>query len=42
MFVIVLDPTKKMSYFRKHWPSDLVSNVEDVVQSRVSHLTFTY
>ena len=32
-----------MSYFRKHWPSDLVLEVEEVVQSRVSfNLTFTY
>ena len=33
--VIVLDPSKKMSYFRKHWPSNLVSDVEEVVQNRV-------
>ena len=42
MFVIVLNPTKKMTYFCGHWPSNLVSDVEDVVQSRVSYLTFTY
>jgi hypothetical protein len=34
----VLDPSKKMSYFRKHWPSNLVSDVEDTVQTRVRPL----
>ena len=34
---VVLDPSK-MSYFHKHWPSDLVSDVEEAIQSRVSHL----
>jgi hypothetical protein len=39
---VVLDPTKKMSHFQKHWPSDLVSDVEDAVQTRVSHLLSLY
>jgi hypothetical protein len=34
----VLDPSKKMSYFHKHWPSHLVSDIEEAIQSRVSHL----
>lgn len=37
----VLDPSKKMSYFRKHWPSDLVSDVEEAIQTRVSHILVT-
>ena len=37
-FSPVLDPSKKRSYFHKHWPSDIISHVEDVVQKRVSHL----
>ena len=36
MLVIVLDPSKKMSYFCKHWPSNLVLDIEQVVQNRVS------
>ena len=41
MFLIVLDPSKKMAYFCKHWPSDLVLDIEEVVQTRVSYLIST-
>ena len=33
--VLVLDPLKKMSHFRKHWPSHLVPDVEEAIQTRV-------
>ena len=37
---IVLDPSKKMSYFCKHWPPELVSDVEDTIQTTVSSFTY--
>jgi hypothetical protein len=33
---VVLDPTKKMSYFCKHWAPDLISDVESAIHIRVS------
>ena len=33
--VLVLDPLKKMSHFCKHWPSYLVPDVEEAIQTRV-------
>ena len=35
---IVLDPSKKLAHFCKHWPPELLPDVEDTVQKRVSHL----
>lgn len=32
----VLNPKMKMTYFVKHWPESLTSEVEDVVQKRIS------
>lgn len=32
----VLEPSTKMAYFHQHWSLDLVSNVEDAIQARVS------
>jgi hypothetical protein len=34
----VLDPSRKLAYFHKHWPSDIVADVEDAIQKRVCHL----
>src|ERR1700761_6398698 len=36
---VVLDPSKKMTYFRKNWSSDLASDVLDAVQVRVRLLS---
>ena len=32
---LVLNPKKKMGHFSKHWPANLVMEVEEVVQQRV-------
>ena len=34
---LVLNPKKKMGHFSKHWPADLVLEVEEVVQQRVCY-----
>ena len=36
----MLEPSTKMAYFVKYWPSELVSQVEDAVQARVSNYLF--
>ena len=38
--VAVLDPTKKMSHFHKHWPLHLIPDIEDVIQTRVCFSIF--
>ncbi|KAN0128809.1 hypothetical protein V8E53_013396, partial [Lactarius tabidus] len=34
IMAMVLEPSTKMTYFHKHWSSDLVSEVEDTIQAR--------
>ena len=36
--VLVLKPCKKMVYFHKHWPSHLVTNVEEAVKTQVNYV----
>jgi hypothetical protein len=36
----VLNPKKKMGHFTKHWPEDVVKEVEDAVRKRVSRSIF--
>jgi hypothetical protein len=36
----VLDPKKKMGHFMKHWPEDVVKEVEDAVRKHVSRSIF--
>ena len=36
--VVVLDPSRKLVYFQKHWPSETIVNVEDTIQNRVCPL----
>ena len=36
--VVVLDPSRKSAYFQKHWPSEIVIDVEDTILNRVCPL----
>lgn len=38
----VLDPTIKLSYFHKHWSSNLLAEVQDTVHARVSSFLSVY
>lgn len=35
---VVLDPSRKLAYFQKHWPPETVVDVEDTIQNRVRPL----